>query len=175
MFLRFRERNSDGRQPLCPDARIICERPARKHHGAMGHCPMRPRCRWRIGAGVTEDIWLVPYRLLVSLVETRRIDGKVRQECVADLGAIDGHLLPGFYAGLDPATVANICEDDWPARSECHRAGFWQSVDKRLARLGNRLAAEAEHAIRRALHDRVPRPAITDARGCCLRGPSRGI
>jgi hypothetical protein len=67
---------------------------------------MRPRCRWRIG--VEHGVELQPYRLLVSLIENRRVDGKVRQEHVASLGAIDGHLLPSFYAGIDPTTVNAI-------------------------------------------------------------------
>jgi hypothetical protein len=55
-------------------------------------CPLRPRCRWRIGGG------RVPYRLLVAVIENRRVNGKVRQEHVADLGAIEGHWLPSFFA-----------------------------------------------------------------------------
>ena len=60
---------------------------------------MKPRCRWRIG--VDHGLALVPYRLHVQLAENRRVDGKVRQEHVADLGAIDGAMLADFWAGID--------------------------------------------------------------------------
>ena len=35
----------------------------------------------------------------------------MKSEHVADLGGIDGHLLPGFFAGIDPAMVAQITAD----------------------------------------------------------------
>jgi hypothetical protein len=62
-------------------------------------CPEKPRCRWRSGL---PDLELVPRRLLVSLIATWRVNGRVQQEHVADLGSIDAHMLPSFFAGVEP-------------------------------------------------------------------------
>src|SRR5215475_3147045 len=119
MFVRFRERKNDGREPehvlsrkkMCAGR---CPKVPGKRCGPDRHmwgCPMRPRCPWRIG--VDQGIALQPYRLFVSLVENHRVNGKVRQNHIADLGAIDGCLLSGFYAGVEPATVGAILTDAW--------------------------------------------------------------
>jgi hypothetical protein len=50
-------------------------------------------------------------RRLIGLVETRRADGKPRQEHIADLGAID----------IDPSAEARIA--------------FWRRLHERLGRL----------------------------------------
>ena len=59
------------------------------------------------------------HRLAISLVETRRIAGKVHSEHVASLGSVEM-----------PLPVAD-------------RIRFWQRLHERLARLGNRLDNEA--------------------------------
>jgi hypothetical protein len=71
-------------------------------------------------------------RLLLSLVETRRIAGKVKQEHVADLGAID----------LPPS-----------ARD---RSVFWPKLHERLSRLSNRIPLDQFGSILGAIHARVP-------------------
>ena len=60
-------------------------------------------------------------RLELALTETRRVDGRVKQEHVASLGSV-----------RLPLTIAG-------------RVAFWAKLHGRLARLGNRLSAE-DHA-----------------------------
>jgi hypothetical protein len=79
-------------------------------------------------------------RLQVSLIETRRISGKVRHEHVASLGAVD--VLP---------TVAD-------------RAAFWQGVYERLSKLSNRIDAAAEGKILGQVHARIPMVTIEELR-----------
>jgi hypothetical protein len=169
MFVRFQERKSDGHEPGMVSARHMCagkcpDVPGQRH-GGWGRsgwgCPMRPRCRWRIGAD--QGVELQPYRLLVSLVENRRVDGKVRQEHIANLGAIDGHLLSGFYAGVEPTTVNAILSgrngtgmEAWYRASVHARDEFWRGVHQVLARLANRVNAEEAAKIIAAINARVP-------------------
>jgi hypothetical protein len=68
--------------------------------------------------------------LQVSLVETRRIDGKVRHEHVAGLGSI-----------VEPMTVAD-------------RVAFWSALYQRLAKLSNRIDAEAHAKVLGSVHAR---------------------
>ena len=75
----------------------------------------------------------------IELVENRRIDGRVRQEHVADLGSVPGWLLPEFRAGLDPETVAKTKTEDWDTRSIKARMAFWDQAKPRLDHLANRL------------------------------------
>ena len=125
---------------------------------------MRPRCRWRIGLGNELEPGLVPYRLLVSLIENRRVNGKVHQEHIADLGAIDGHLLASFYNGIDPAIAAKVQYGGaWTYTSMIERDFFWQGVDQTLARLDNRIDATGREQIRAAINARIPR-LTTDER-----------
>jgi hypothetical protein len=56
----------------------------------------------------------------VSLVETRRVDGKVRQEHIAGLGSIEV-----------PPSVAD-------------RITFWQRLHERFAKLSNRVDAATQ-------------------------------
>jgi hypothetical protein len=67
--------------------------------------------------------------LQLSVVETRRIDGKVRHEHVVSLGSIE-----------TPLTVAA-------------RIAFWRRLHERLARLSNRIDVEKMLA---AIHARIP-------------------
>ena len=71
-------------------------------------------------------------RLQVSLVETGRVNGKVRHEHIASLGSI-----------LMPPTVAS-------------RIIFWCQLHERLARLSNRIDGEAQGKILGAVHQRIP-------------------
>jgi hypothetical protein len=121
-------------------------------HGRNGHrvpggrigtgCPERPRCRWRLVGGV------VPCRLLVSLAESHRVDGGIRQEHIADLGAIEEHWVPGVV----PETPVH-----W-LLSVAVRSDFWVALDERLARLSNRLCADQVGPIRGTVQQRIPRP-----------------
>src|SRR4051794_8078996 len=70
-------------------------------------------------------------RLQVSLVETRRVGGKVRHEHVASLGAVE----------IAP-TVAD-------------RIAFWQRVNERLGKLSNRIDPATQGKIRGDLHARI--------------------
>ena len=68
----------------------------------------------------------------MSLVETGRVNGKVRHEHIASLGSI-----------LMPPTVAS-------------RIIFWCQLHERLARLSNRIDGEAQGKILGAVHERIP-------------------
>jgi hypothetical protein len=122
---------------------------------------MEPRCRWRIGLGIGLEPGLAPYRLLVSLIENKRVNGKVQQEHIADLGAVDGHMLPAFYAGVVPEILSVVLGgpagiERWYRASVRMRADFWQHVNETLARLANRIDVEAANKIREAIALRVP-------------------
>ena len=73
-----------------------------------------------------------PYGLAMSLVESRRENGKVRHEHLASLGSIE-----------TPLSVA--------ARIE-----FWRRLHERLDQLSNRLDAETRGKVMDAVHARVP-------------------
>jgi hypothetical protein len=72
------------------------------------------------------------HRLQASIVETRRLDGKVRHEHIAGLGSIE-----------IPPTVAL-------------RIAFWKGLHQRLGRLSNRIDAETQARLLGAIHERVP-------------------
>lgn len=67
----------------------------------------------------------------MSLVETRRVDGKVRHEHIASLGSI-----------ARPPSVAD-------------RMAFWSHLHERLAKLSNRIDAAAQAKILGNIHARV--------------------
>lgn len=166
MFVRFRERRNDTRQPWHIAAKIACRHPERcaKRKGqrlgpgfrAGKGCPLRPRCRWRIG--LDEGVNLVPYRLLASLVANRRIDGKIRQEHIADLGAIDGYYLPCFFRGIEARIADAICDEQWFIASIAMRLAFWGELDARLTRLSNRIVADEADMVRAMVNARIPKP-----------------
>jgi hypothetical protein len=71
-------------------------------------------------------------RLQPSLMQTRRVDGKVRSEHIASLGSVDADV------------------------SVRERIAFWAKLPGRLDRLGNRVAAAEHGKIYGALHAREP-------------------
>ena len=79
-------------------------------------------------------------RLNAILCESRRVDGKPRQEHIAYLGAIDDVWLD--EPRNDPQ--ANL-----------KRYEFWEKAEKRLAPLANRLGTD-DHKIREQLNAKVP-------------------
>jgi hypothetical protein len=83
-----------------------------------------------------------PRRLQVSLVETRRIDGKVRHEHVAALGSIE---VPLSIAG---------------------RIEFWRRLHERLVTLANRIPAQAK--ILGDIHARIPMVTAEEQRALQL-------
>jgi hypothetical protein len=85
-----------------------------------------------------------PYRLQVSIVETRRVGGKVRHEHIASLGSIE-----------TPLSVAN-----WVA--------FWQRVHERLAKLSNWIDPATQGKIRGVIHSRIPMVTPDEQRGLQL-------
>ena len=71
-------------------------------------------------------------RLQPSLMQTRRVDGKVRSEHIASLGSVD----------VDVAVR--------------ERLAFWAKLPGRLARLANRVGVDEHGKIYGALHARIP-------------------
>jgi hypothetical protein len=143
MFIRFREKTAQrygdmyGAGPSERECVGKCKnRPryyARYGVGAMVKgrtflegCPMKPLC----------PLLQPRTRLEVSIVETRRADGKVRHEHVASLGSI---------------------ADDTVAAREL----FWRECEARLARLANRLGPDLDR-LRQAVAARVPPPTDAD-------------
>jgi ABC transporter substrate binding protein len=89
-----------------------------------------------------------PYGLAMSLVQTRRENGKVRHEHVASLGSIE-----------TPPSVAAPIE-------------FWRELDERLAQLSNRLDAETRGKVMGAVHARVPMVTPDEKRDAERRSPA---
>ena len=71
-------------------------------------------------------------RLQVSLVETRRVGGRVRHEHVASFGSVEV-----------PPSVQD-------------RIAFWHRLHERLAKLANRLDAAAQAKVLGDIHARIP-------------------
>jgi hypothetical protein len=71
-------------------------------------------------------------RLQASLVETRRVDGKVRHEHIAQLGSVPV-----------PPSIAD-------------RIAFWKRLHERLPKLSNRIDAEAQAKILGNIYARIP-------------------
>jgi hypothetical protein len=78
------------------------------------------------------------HRLQVSLAETRRLDGRVRQDHVASLGSIRIPPMP------------------------TDRLAYWTRLHERLATLANRIDQDAYGAILAAIHARIPMPTPDD-------------
>jgi hypothetical protein len=130
-------------------------------------CPLKPACPYRIG-----PTQLVPYRLNVSLVESRREGGKVRQEHVANLGGIAGELLPAFWSGLSQEEIdASQCHA-WEKWAPMFRLWFWEECEARLQRLANRIGPDMER-IRQAIAERVP--PVSEAEPRAISRPAREL
>jgi hypothetical protein len=86
----------------------------------------------------------VRHRLIVNLVETRRVGGKVRSEHIARLGSV---ALPEPIAVLE-------------------RARFWRELKVRFRdladRLANRVSADDRRKALKAVHARIPKPTEAD-------------
>src|ERR1700730_12162036 len=85
------------------------------------------------------------YRLLVSLVETRRDGGRVRHEHIASLGSIE-----------TPPSVA--------ARIE-----FWRRLHDRLGKLGNRVDPATQAKLLGDVHARVPMVTVEEQQALKLK------
>jgi hypothetical protein len=83
-------------------------------------------------------------RLQVSLIETRRVGGKVKHEHIAGLGTID------------------------PALAVADRVAFWKGVHERLSRLSNRIDAAAQGKILGEVHARIPMVTVDELRAVQL-------
>jgi hypothetical protein len=84
-------------------------------------------------------------RLQVSLVETSRIDGKVRHEHIASFGSVEV-----------PPSVG-------------HRIAFWRRLHERLAKLSNRLDATTQAKLLGDIHARIPMVTVDEQRALQLR------
>jgi hypothetical protein len=166
VFIRYRKLIRGGEQPRGVQAKIACSGQCQhRYRWTMGgpsrvsnlHCPVKPRCRWRIGLDPDGGlrVGLVPYRLQVQLIENRREGSQVLQEHVATLGAVDAWFIPEFWADVDPAITAKVKADDWETQSIIARTAFWDSAKPRLDRLVNRLDPKA---FRLTIHQRIPWP-----------------
>jgi hypothetical protein len=83
-------------------------------------------------------------RLQVSLVETRRINGKVRNEHIVSFGSIE-----------------------WRPTVDV-RIAFWQRLHERLAKLSNRVNATSQAKILGDIHARVPMVTLDEQRALQL-------
>jgi hypothetical protein len=84
------------------------------------------------------------HRLQTSLIENRRVDGKVRHEHIASLGSI-----------TLPPSVAD-------------RITFWQRLHGRLAKLSNRVTTEDQGKVLGAVHAKVPMVTADEQRALQL-------
>jgi hypothetical protein len=71
-------------------------------------------------------------RLQASLMQNRRVSGKMQSEHIASLGSVDA------------------------AVSVRERLAFWAKLPERLARLGNRVGPDDQAKVYAALHTRIP-------------------
>jgi hypothetical protein len=79
-------------------------------------------------------------RLQCSLIETRRVEGRVRHEHVASLRAVP--LLP----------------------SVADRVAFWSALHQRLGKVSNRFGHETQGKILGAIAARIPMPSVEEQR-----------
>src|SRR6266568_2202245 len=157
MFARLRKLSNAGFRPQAVatgEAVRLCRRPELETRGpCQDNCHAKPRCRWAISA----DRRLEPYRLKVTLVESVRVNGRVRQQTVASLGSINATWLDSFWAAVGDDELARLRHPRWRLVSLQTRAAFWQDVLDRMSEIGdNRLSAEERKVIRRAIHKVVP-------------------
>jgi hypothetical protein len=79
-------------------------------------------------------------RLQCTLIETRRVAGKVRHEHIASLGSIEA-----------PPSIAD-------------RVAFWAELHSRLFKLSNRVDANTQGRIFEQIHARIPMPTADEQR-----------
>ena len=79
-------------------------------------------------------------RLQASLMQTRRVAGKMHTDHIASLGSVDADV------------------------SVRERLAFWSKLPERLARLGNRVGSDQHGKIYGALHARIPMVTPDDQR-----------
>jgi hypothetical protein len=79
-------------------------------------------------------------RLQVSVVESRRVDGRVRVEHIAALGSVG-----------EPATIAE-------------RVAFWGNLHRRLDALSNRIGEDDRAKIIGAIYARIPMVTVDEQR-----------
>ena len=79
-------------------------------------------------------------RLQASLIETRRVGGKVRHDHIAALGSVS-----------DRPTMAD-------------RVEFWKAIHERLAKLSNRIMPDDHGKVLAAIHARVPMVTLDEQR-----------
>jgi hypothetical protein len=106
-------------------------------------------CRWPVCSILCHYAMFVRFRqsverLQLSIVETRRVAGKVRHEHIASLGSISATL------------------------SIADRIEFWARLHERLGRLSNRIDAEALGRLLGSVHERIPMPTIAEQRALQL-------
>jgi len=83
-------------------------------------------------------------RLQASLMQTRRVAGKMHTEHIASLGSVDADV------------------------SIRERLAFWSKLPARLAHLGNRVGSDEHGKIYGALHTRIPMVTADDQRALQL-------
>jgi hypothetical protein len=92
----------------------------------------------------------LPDRLQVSILETRRVGGKVRHEHIASVGSIE--------------TPLNVAD----------RVAFWQRVHERLAKLSNRIDPATQGKILGDIDAQIPMVTPGEAPGCRSAGEPPG-
>jgi hypothetical protein len=79
-------------------------------------------------------------RVQVSIVESRRVDGKVHPKHIGALGSVG-----------DPTTIAE-------------RVAFWGQLHRRIAALSNRIGGDDQAKIIGSIHARIPMVTIDEQR-----------
>jgi hypothetical protein len=79
-------------------------------------------------------------RFQASLMQTRRVSGKMQSEHIASLGSVDAEV------------------------SVRERLAFWAKLPERLARLANRVGHDDQAKVYAALHSRIPMVTVEEQR-----------
>jgi hypothetical protein len=82
----------------------------------------------------------------MSLIETKRVDGRVRHEHIASLGSVPMAPTPG------------------------DRLAFWKRLHERLGKLANRVDPETQAKVLGQIHARVPMVTLDEQRAIELEG-----
>jgi hypothetical protein len=119
----------EGRTQGRPKA-VVSRRPVRRRSRGRGDASAWRQCY--ATAAMLARFRQTATGLQCSLVKTRRIDGKVLHELVANLGSVP------------------------KSPSVADRIAFWRRVYETLAELANRIDAETQGRIISAVHSRIP-------------------